>query len=451
MHNFFYNVRQKNQIVREALSLPNNIRATAKKYKVQPCQIRQWRKNYDKITNKVLTNPKALTTNAGRKVENFELEVELNAWFEQMQLEDIPVKTNLLVAEAINLDTAGTFKQGDLRKINRWVYCFLERWSLSIRRYTRIGQKLSGHLATVKQESTRAIAERLKPGGSLENIVPHFFLNMDQTSMYFELKSKTVVAKKGARTVAVRVVTIAADGTKLPPFFIFKGQPGKKVEEELRRQNVNGCCQPNGWFDESVTAKYVTTILEPYVRGSNNAVLLVDHFKVHLMKSFVDACNNIGIDVEYIPAGYTCVLQPIDVGFNAQLKQHVRKKHGEWCLQNYRGVPNGHRLPVPNRNNVMEWVDFAFNNISNESIAKTFKSIGYVFPQNANQNENGNENENENENENVDIDDNEFDLQSAVSTHEDNDNIIEHRDLYLSPERSIRSLHVEFDGEEDFR
>jgi hypothetical protein len=304
----------------------------------------------------------------------------------------------------------------------------------------------------VKQESTQAISARLKPGGSLEDIVPHFFLNMDQTSMYFELKSKTVVAKKGARTVAVRdsgsnakrcsiVVTIAADGTKLPPYFIFKGQPGKKVEEELRRQNVKGCCQRNGWFDESVTEKYVTTILEPYVRGSNNAVLLVDHFKVHLMKSFVNACNNIGIDVEYIPAGYTCVLQPIDVGFNAQLKHHVRTKHGEWCIQQYRGVANGQRLPIPDRNNIMAWVQSAYDNISCESIAKTFKSIGYMFPDNADENNNDG---------NINLNDNESDTESFITASEEDDTI-EHHDLYLSPARSIASLQVESDGEENFR
>jgi hypothetical protein len=39
------------------------------------------------------------------------------------------------------------------------------------------------------------------------------------------------------------------------------------------------------------------------MRGSEDALLLVDHYRVHLMGSFENACNNIGVDVDYIPAG----------------------------------------------------------------------------------------------------------------------------------------------------
>jgi hypothetical protein len=63
---------------------------------------------------------------------------------------------------------------------------------------------------------------------------------MDQTAVYFESKSKCIVAQKGARSVCAQdsgsdakgctiVVTVVADGTKLTPFFAFKGQPGKKL------------------------------------------------------------------------------------------------------------------------------------------------------------------------------------------------------------------------------
>jgi hypothetical protein len=57
---------------------------------------------------------------------------------------------------------------------------------------------------------------------------------MDQTAVYFEMKSSTTVNVVGERTVlicdselnskrATVCLTVAADGTKLPPFVIFKG------------------------------------------------------------------------------------------------------------------------------------------------------------------------------------------------------------------------------------
>jgi hypothetical protein len=38
-------------------------------------------------------------------------------------------------------------------------------------------------------------------------------------------------------------------------------------------------------------------------------------------------------------------------------------------------------FPVPNRNNVIEWVNKAIGEISSESIWKTFLSIGYYHPE----------------------------------------------------------------------
>jgi hypothetical protein len=67
---------------------------------------------------------------------------------------------------------------------------------------------------------------------------------MDQTVIYFESISIYTVARKGTKNVATKgtgsdfkrctlVVTIAADGTKLPPFYVFKGQPRNFLEKRL--------------------------------------------------------------------------------------------------------------------------------------------------------------------------------------------------------------------------
>jgi hypothetical protein len=147
---------------------------------------------------------------------------------------------------------------------------------LSIRQVTHVGQTLSGHLQQVKQDTTTAINSRFIAGGTLENVGPHYFINMDQTAVYFESKSKCIVNQKGARSVYARdsgsdakrctmEVTVAANSTKLPPFFIFKGQPGKKTKQNLIGQGILGCCQPNAWFDETVYKKRISAILEPYV------------------------------------------------------------------------------------------------------------------------------------------------------------------------------------------
>jgi hypothetical protein len=98
-----------------------------------------------------------------------------------------------------------------------------------------VGQKLSGHLKEVQDDAAAAIRKRLAPGGTLHGMDLKYFINMDQTAVYFEMKSTTTVHEKGARTVSVResgsnsqratiVLAVAADGTKLPPFVVFKGE-----------------------------------------------------------------------------------------------------------------------------------------------------------------------------------------------------------------------------------
>jgi hypothetical protein len=104
---------------------------------------------------------------------------------------------------------------------------------------------------------------------------------------------------------------------------------------------------------------------------------LVDHFKCHLLPSFINACNKVGLDVDYIPKGYTCVLQPVDVGFNAPLKHWVRNCHHEWCLDKYPKLVPHQKIPLPTNDDIMQWINYAYDKITPQLIIKTFKHIGY--------------------------------------------------------------------------
>ena len=137
------------------------------------------------------------------------------------------------------------------------------------------------------------------------------------------------------------------------------------------------CCQKNGWFDETVITKWVDAVVGPYVTSYGKAFLLIDHYKVHLMSKFVRACNDYGVDVDYIPAGYTCVLQPVDVGFNALFKKYVRDQYHNWSLHTYQGIGNGVSLPTPTREHIDEWVNKAHATIPEVTVTRTFRSIGY--------------------------------------------------------------------------
>jgi DDE superfamily endonuclease len=104
----------------------------------------------------------------------------------------------------------------------------------------------------------------------------------------------------------------------------------------LNQWSVKGCAQIKGWFDEGVGAKWVDQILKPYLEGKGtDALLMLDHHTCHVQATFKARLSYLGCDTDYIPAGYTCVLQNVDVGFNAPFKHHVEHLHSEWCIENY--------------------------------------------------------------------------------------------------------------------
>jgi DDE superfamily endonuclease len=77
----------------------------------------------------------------------------------------------------------------------------------------------------------------------------------------------------------------------------------------------------------------------------------------------------------------TYVTQPVDVGFNGPFKRHVKDKFRAWEILAYRGN-NLTKLPTQNKEDIIEWVKYAYNNIRPETIRKTFRSIGFVLSNN---------------------------------------------------------------------
>jgi len=122
----------------------------------------------------------------------------------------------------------------------------------------------------------------------------------------------------------------------------------------------------------------VERVLKPYLANAEAAFLLVHQHRVHMMGDFVHACNDLGCDVDYIPAGYTCVLQPVDVGVNAPFKSALRDYNHAWKTINYCGITNVDKFPTPEREDVYPWIINAFSQITSESIVRTFQHIGFL-------------------------------------------------------------------------
>lgn len=372
-----------------------NVRETARKYSkygsnIQPCQIRKWRKQEAALREKLQKNPKALTLHSGPTVQNPNVEQVVYDWIMAQRESEVAVSTTNIIAKACSLDPM--FKDGCQKKLRHWVYPFLNRWKLSIRISTRVGQKLSGHLISVRQDFVGQLMQKFTTTGSYSCVQPKMFVNMDESAVYFEAKSSTTVHPTGSNSVPIRCsgsnsrrltvcVSVASDGTKLPLFLIFKGAPNGKIEKNLSNilpSNVFGCCQSKGWADQRSLDIWLNKIWKPYVSGHSSSVLLLDDFACHKQASFIENINTLGTSVEYIPGGYTCVVQPCDVGVMKSLKGGVRKGYMEWASKNYTNLSDSSKLPYPDRKDIAVWLAQSWSQISEDCIYDTFDHIGLV-------------------------------------------------------------------------
>lgn len=95
---------------------------------------------------------------------------------------------------------------------------------------------------------------------------------------------------------------------------------------------------------------------------------------------FLEKVADIGTEVELIPGGYTCVLQPLDVGLNKPLKFSIREIYIQWAADKYISLSNGEKFVVPTRKDITDWIKSAWAvSISAEMIFKTFQHIGFSF------------------------------------------------------------------------
>jgi hypothetical protein len=176
-------------------------------------------------------------------------------------------------------------------------------------------------------------------------------VNMDQTPIWLSMHPKVSLNLIGASQVNGRcsgdsgsrftcTLAISANGDKLKPFLIFKGQANghiatREFPTNPDRDAVELCCQTSAWQDEANMLRWINRTLVPYLQNRAQgapALLILDQFSAHWTENVRNRLQELGIDVHKIPGGCTGYVQPIDVGIGKPFKDRVRAKWWEWML-----------------------------------------------------------------------------------------------------------------------
>lgn len=152
------------------------------------------------------------------------------------------------------------------------------RNSLSLRTPGHVGQFLPNDIKNIIINYLLELRNIIKDGGYDEGNI----LNMDETSLYLNMILNKVIAQKGEKNVVVRtqnqeririscLLTIWADGDKLPPYIIFKGKNINnrnmneiKNNSYFKNKKIFINFNTNAWSTTEIMIDWIEKIYFPY-------------------------------------------------------------------------------------------------------------------------------------------------------------------------------------------
>ena len=146
-------------------------------------------------------NPKTKRVHDGKEVEYCNVKQELLVWNMELHSKDISVNTIQVIAKVLSIDQ--NFHNVSKTALLKWVYAFLDRNILSMRRIIRQGQKLSSCLYDVHQQVMNSINDGFSINGDLYDVDDSMFVNMDKAAVYYKSNPTTIINAKGDNTISI--------------------------------------------------------------------------------------------------------------------------------------------------------------------------------------------------------------------------------------------------------
>ena len=174
---------------------------------------------------------------------------------------------------------------------------------------------------------------------------------------------------------------IVADGIKLPPVLVFKGNQNGRVTKELEKypfvesKQLFAFWQKKAWNNKDVMRKWINVVFRKYVQFKlkKKNMLVLDEASVHRIPEIKKSLELSETKVMMIPGGLARYLQSLDVSINKPFKDRIRKKYNEYWL----GKGNIKVL----RKEIFNWVGEVWydDNLTSYMIEKSFKKAGITL------------------------------------------------------------------------
>ena len=135
----------------------------------------------------------------------------------------------------------------------------------------------------------------------------------------------------GSRAWTSFIECISATGSALPPAVIFKGKSVQQQWFSMEKDNLRTwlfTATDKGWINQAVALEWLEKIFIPLTQPDDptqQRLLVLDGHNSHTTVDFMWLCHSNKIQVLYLPAHTSHVLQPLDLSIFSPLKHSYRK------------------------------------------------------------------------------------------------------------------------------
>ncbi|KAH9123381.1 hypothetical protein AeMF1_005612 [Aphanomyces euteiches] len=252
--------------------------------------------------------------------------------------------------------------------------------------------------------------------------------NADQTAINYEYIPKKTLDGTGTKTVWIKgsghekdrltaMVLADAKGTKYPLFLVLKTSKStvaENVSENLKFRHGFGPilwpeieeiqeCHPSriygnptGWWNGHISVEFLNYHFG-HRRGTESkfVLLLWDDFSAHFTPEVITLPAELRVILEKIPPTYTWICQPADVAWMKPMKAAMRKRWVEYLRDQVNNKGDSpFRLERPDRFEIVEWINTAWEDLSMSTIVNGFRKCGLIdvtYASDENMDDNGGE------------------------------------------------------------
>ena len=248
--------------------------------------------------------------------------------------------------------------------------------AFSVRAVTSVGQQLP-HDWEEKVELFKCYVNEKKQGVELMHIG-----NFDEVPMSFDLPGNFTVDIKDAENVKITTtgsekcnftvaLCVTADGSKLPPFVIFKR---KTIPKENYPKGIIIQANEKGWMNQDMVKIWINKV---WIQRKSSffkpkSLLVLDSAPSHRtdeIKSLIKKHSEIAM----ILGGLTKKLQPLDISINKSFKSKIRTHWQRYMIEQFKLYNQTNKIKKASYSEVCNWIVQSWNEITINCIKNGFQ------------------------------------------------------------------------------